>query len=204
MQTTHPVSHVLGTIQIAVLVLVGLVYVYARIIRKRKSAELSDGPLLASEGLLSSPGLTALNKGKMAGLDYTIMTNDAGSVMIMVELGHDSDMHLLAYGDKSRVSPLVKASISRKWLEAASLEGDFPDYFHLYVSPDKQVAVRQVFTPDVVAQFADFCRAYDFEIFADCLYIAQSNGAHDKNDETTLATDVENFLTKNTETLHRL
>ena len=175
-----------------------------RIVYNTRSGRSVDGPLMAADGMLTTPGLTAVTKSTIAGFSYILMTNRAGGVMVLVNLGETTDVHLLAYGDKSSFANRVDNPLSLKWLEPVSLEGDFPDYFHMYISPDKQMEVREIFTPDIMALFADFCRAYDLEIFHDSLYIAQNNGADDPNDQTTLMTDIENFLNQNAEVLKRL
>ncbi|HSX30727.1 MAG TPA: hypothetical protein VLE99_02320 [Candidatus Saccharimonadales bacterium] len=168
--------------------------------RKWPTANLQDGPLLSSEDMLGAGGLTSMNQGNIAGFKYNLLTNNSGRTMFFVELGHNSWSHIVAYGDKSGVGALV----SEKFLERAELEGNFPDYFHMYCNPEAQTTLREVFAPDVMAQFADFCRAYDFEIFHDTLYLSQAQGAIDASDQTTLTTDVSNFLSQNAQVLRRL
>lgn len=194
---TNSVVNIIFIAAVLVVLLYGL-------FRRFSSNTAQDGPLLAAQGMLGTTGLTGLSTGTISGLPYSLMTNDAGSVMVLVQLGHNTTMHLLAYGDKSKLGPVVIGSISNKWLEPVSLEGDFPDYFHMYVSPEKQVEVREVFAPDVMEQFEDFCRAYDLEIFHESLYISQAADARDTNDQTTLVTDITNFLQHNAAMLQRL
>ena len=163
---------------------------------------MHDGPILSSGNMLGTPGLQSMAKGTIAGFAYNLLTNDAGRVMFFVELGHDSQSHIIAYGDKSDLA--AGPPIYNGQLENVSLEGDFPSYFHMLCNKDAQVTVREVFAPDVMAQFADFCRSYDFEIFHDTLYISRAQKATDADDQTSLTTDLTNFLTKNAEVLKRL
>jgi hypothetical protein len=186
------------------IIAVVLGFVILRLVRKRRSANILDGPLMASSGMLGASGLTAVNKSEVAGFSYVLMTNSLGEVMVLVDLAETTDLHVLAYGDKSTFGTSAKNITVSKWLEPVRLEGNFPDLFHMYVSPNKQREVRQVFTSDIMAHFADFCRAYDFEIYHDSLYITQNRSTADANDSTTLMSDIEHFLTPNAEVLRRL
>jgi hypothetical protein len=189
---------------ISIFIGIFVIYVIYHSINQRITGGSQDGPLLAADGMLASNGLTSVSKGTIVGFPYNIMTNNDGSVMVLVQLGHDTGMHLIMYGDKSHLDTLVTFSITKKWLEPVNLEGDFPDYFHMYVSHEKQVEVREIFSPDVMASFTDFSRAYDLEIYHDSLFISQANGASDPNDSTSLVTDLEVFLEKNSSVFQRL
>jgi len=184
------------------LVLLLPVVVWLKMRRRQGVVSMHDGPILSSGNMLGTPGLQSMARGTIAGFAYNLLTNDAGRVMFFVELGHDSRSHIIAYGDKSDLA--AGPPIYNGQLENVSLEGDFPDYFHMLCSKDAQVTVREVFAPDVMAQFADFCRSYDFEIFHDTLYISRAKNATDADDQTSLTTDLTNFLTKNAEVLKRL
>jgi hypothetical protein len=61
-----------------------------------------------------------------------------------------------------------------------------------------------VFAPDTMADFQDFCRAYNFELYHDTIYISQAQGADDEHDDTTMVTDVINFIKENKRLLTRL
>jgi hypothetical protein len=181
-----------------------LLYMLYKIAQRRRAVTEQDGPILSSSNMLLEGGLQSLNKGVVAGFSYNIMTNDKGRVMFFVELGHDTQAHIVAYGDKSNIGQQTESFISKKWLEPAELEGDFPDYFHMYCSPSKQMELREVFTPDIMAQFVDFCRSYDLEIFKDSLYVSRAEDAVDTADQTTLVTDITNFLQQNSQVFNRL
>jgi hypothetical protein len=179
-------------------------YLLYSIVRKRRAVSAQDGPVLSSGEMLGAGGLQSMNKGSIAGFEYNLLTNNTGRVMFFVELGHNSWSHIIAHGDKSLLGSGAAPQIARKWLEPVSLEGDFPDYFHMLCNPEAQTTIREVFAPDVMAQFADFCRAYDFELFHDTLYLSLAQNAVDADDQTTLTTDVTDFLEHNAEVLRRL
>jgi hypothetical protein len=188
----------------AIVVIFVLAFVLFKVIRRRSANNLMDGPILSSADMLGAGGLQALSQGELGGFTYRLMTNDKSRVMVSVQLGHDTGAHILAFGDKSRLSGLAQRSISKKWLAPVELEGDFPDYFRLYCSPAKQMEVREFFNPKTMLQFVEFCRAYDFEIFDETLFIFQAQGAEDAADQTTLTADVESFLQENAQVLIRL
>lgn len=185
-------------------IIVLLVWVLSKKRQRRQAAMSMDGPILSSEGMLAADGLTSIGTGELAGFTYNLMTNATGRVMFFVELGHDTGVHLLGFGNASRLGDEARAMISRKWLQPVSLEGDFSQYFYLYATPGRTMELLEVFTPDIMAEFADFCRAYDFEIFRESLYISQAAGATDAQDSTTLTTDITAFLQRQGATLRRL
>ena len=185
-------------------VLLVLVAVVVHRVRKRRAVNAQDGPLLASEEMLGARGLASMNRGTMAGFDYNLLTNNSGRVMYFIELGHNSWSHIIAYGDKSAMADTTSSLMRNKWLEPASLEGDFPDYFHMFCNPEAQTTLREVFAPDVMAQFVDFCRAYDFELFHDTLYLSRAEAAVDEGDTTSLTTDITDFLNHNAHIIKQL
>jgi hypothetical protein len=175
-----------------------------KIMRQRSADNFMDGPILSSADMLGAGGLQALSQGELSGFKYNLLTNNKGRVMVSVQIGHFTGTHIVAFGDKSRLGGAVKQAISKKWLTAVELEGDFPDYFRLYCSPAKQMELREFFNPKTMLQFVEFCRAYDFEIFDETLFISQAQGAEDAADQTTLTADVESFLQENAQVLTRL
>ncbi|MEO6761086.1 MAG: hypothetical protein ABI220_01755 [Candidatus Saccharimonadales bacterium] len=163
-----------------------------------------DGPIISGLGMLGANGLESVNVGDIAGFQYNLLTNDLDRVMVLVQLGHNSSSHMLAYGDKSLLDEEVKMTIKNRFLEPAVLEGDFPDYFKMYCNPGLQIVLRELFTPDVMANFVDFCRSYDFELFGEVVYFSRAGDAVDADDQTTLVSDVTVFLQKNGDLLKRI
>lgn len=184
---------------------VAAVVLLAGFVANRFSARRNiDGPILSSTALLGASDLQSMARGQMAGFAYNMLTNDSGRVMFSVQLGRTTGMHIIAYGDKSRLPENLTGSLDTKFVEPVVLEGDFPEYFHMLCNPDAQAAVREVFAPDVMVHFIDFCRAYDFELFHEALYVSVAEGAVDTQDKTSLAADLETFLHENGDTLRRL
>jgi len=162
--------------------------------RKVRGVEEQDGPLLASTEMLQDKDLQSLAKGRIETFDYSLMINDSGRVMVFVDLGHNTNMHLIATGDESRVVDIVASALSNKWLIPISLEGDFPDYFKVYASPEKEVEVREIFDPETMANFEDFCREFDFEIYDDQLFISQGETQKTEDNSESMVKAVEQFL----------
>ncbi|MDB5181404.1 MAG: hypothetical protein JWP13_167 [Candidatus Saccharibacteria bacterium] len=163
-----------------------------------------DEPIISSTDMLTSRGLQSMAAGMMGNYAYNLLTNSSGKVMMLITLDHNTFMHLIAIGGKSGMSRSVNYALSRKWLEPVSLEGNFPDDFRMYCTKDMQMETRQVFAPDTMAHFQDFCRAYNFELFHDTIYISMAQGAQDPNDDTTMVTDITHFIEQNRRVLDRL
>jgi hypothetical protein len=155
-----------------------------------------DSPIISSTNLLEDTNLVSLERSTMSGYQYNLLTNESARTMLLVTLHHNTGLHLVAVGDRSKAGLPITQRISNKFLEPVDLEGDFPDYFKLYCSPDKQIELRELLDPTAMALLVDFCQAYDLEIFNDTLYISQAANAKDENDKTDLVSDTETFLQK--------
>jgi hypothetical protein len=164
-------------------------------------AMLARGPeesVIASEDFSRSRQLQNMASGKIDGdYIYYLYTNKAGRVMFEVFLDHDTRLHIVAIGVKSGLGTRVQYHTNRHWLESVSLEGNFPQDFRMWCTKDKQIEVRQVFGPETMAQFGDFCRAYNFELFNNKLYISVAEQDRDQRDTTSMVTDITNFIVHN-------
>src|SRR4051794_19031547 len=72
--------------------------------RFRKSiagGNIVDAPIIASHGLNESTSLLGAAKGKIAGYDYVLLSNATDRVMLLVTLPRNTDLHIIAVGDKS-------------------------------------------------------------------------------------------------------
>jgi hypothetical protein len=189
--------------EVILLAVVSLVLVLKGVFGKSLSRLWSseDEPLLLASGILSSASLQSATQGQVAGYTYNLLSDDSGRVTVLVTLGSTASTHILAYGDKDND---VDLRPPKKWLHQVSLEGDFPRYFHLYCTPGKEIELLQIFEPETMAHFIDFCRAYNLEIFKESIYISQAGGSRDQNDTTTMFTDIEQFLRENSAVLNRL
>ncbi|HEX8227619.1 MAG TPA: hypothetical protein VF572_07165 [Candidatus Saccharimonadales bacterium] len=172
--------------------------------RLRTVGSDADQPMISSAELVTSEGLESMARGMMGSYLYNMMVNKAGRVMMLVTLDRNTYMHLIAVGSHSGLDARLDRPGSRKWLEPVSLEGDFPDHFRMYCSKGMQRQTRQVFGPETMASFVDFCRAYNFELFNDTVYVSVAQGAHDIDDSTTMVTDITNFLMHNRKVLDNI
>jgi hypothetical protein len=152
-----------------------------------------DAPIISSSDFLSEPGLTSLYKGTFSGKKLNLLTNSTGRVMLNVDLGKNSHVHLLAFGAKAE-SSVFRESIASRGLQEIVLEGDFPEYFKIYCTPGQQIHTLQVLEPVTMAYLVDFCKSYDLEIYKDVLYVAKAQGAEDSDDTTTVVEDTKKLL----------
>lgn len=76
---------------------------------------------------------------------------------------------------------VVSETIDRKYLlpaialeEEAKLEGNFNDSFYTYVEKDRQMEIRQILTPDIMAQLMDTMPTYSFFTSGKKLYVCMN------------------------------
>jgi hypothetical protein len=179
-----------------VVVLTGM-YLTRRWARRSAMNAAGDMPVLMSDGLLADKKLHSVQQDTISYYSYNLLVNGRGQVMMFVTLPKNTSVHIIAVGDKSGRSATNRQLAHSKWLERVSLEGGFPDYFRMFCSKDKQLEVRQVFDPEIMQNFLEFCRAYNFELFNESVYVSVAQGSHDKNDNTAMVTDVMDFLREN-------
>lgn len=79
-----------------------------------------------------------------------------------------------------------------------SLEGNFDDYFRLYVPPGYEQDALYIFTPDVMAMLIDTLHTFDIEIVDNILYIYQRGAFNltDPNEIQRILALVEKFGAK--------
>lgn len=201
-----------GTIPFVVAVVAIIFIIIRRVYRNARQQSSSrpsnmrygGGPIISSYQMLSDNNLTSMHKDVLEGFSYNFLTNSKGNVMALVDLQNDTNLHMIAIGDKSQLDPLISAQVSFGSLEPVVLEGDFPSYFRVYVTPGEQSRVRQIMEPRNMAQFVDFCRAYSIEVHNKSLYISHVPQANDHQDSTTMMEDLKLFLQKNGQMLQRL
>jgi hypothetical protein len=172
--------------------------------RKLPFSSFGDGPVISSQGLLESDIVGVFNNAIIEGYKSHFFANTNGRSMIFVELGRNTKLHIIAVGDKSNLSSGLDSRKARKFLTPVTLEGDFPKYMSMFCTPDYEIELLALFDPSDMAYFVDFCRAYDFEIYHDALYIAQGPQSYDQNDTTTMLKDIEVFLKRNKRWLDRV
>ncbi len=163
-----------------------------------------DGPIVASAGMLTSGSLTSLHKGVIEGYVYNLIVGSNAKIFVYVQLRANTKIHIVALGDKSGLKNVELKSQLGDNLTKVDLEGNFPDYFEMYCSPIAEIELLQLFDPEDMAYFVDFCRAYDFELYKDTIYISQAANAHDEKDNTTLISDIEAVLKNNKKLFDKL
>jgi hypothetical protein len=172
--------------------------------RKLPFSSYGDGPVLSSYGLLEGDIVGAANNVMIEGYKAHFFANTNGRSMIYIELGRNTKLHTITVGDKSDLRAQLNSRKARKFLTPVTLEGDFPDHMSMFCTSGYELELVQLFDPSDMAYFVDFCRAYDFEIYHDALYIAQGPKTMDENDTTTMSKDVEVFLKRNKPWLDRV
>lgn len=163
-----------------------------------------DMPVIQSSDMLDEAGLMPLAQGELAGYQYSFLTNSKGRTMLNIVLKRNTGIHVVAVGSKSISSLPFSERLESRFLKPVRLEGDFPEYFHLYCTPGKERELLQIFDPATMARLIDFCKAYQFEIFHDSLYVSQAADAEDLQDDTTMVADAKTLLEKSGDTFDRL
>ena len=170
---------------LAVLVVIGCVFlvvyyklwpIYERYQAKRVVSGLS-GPILLGY-LLRADTMTSLASGTTpGGLPYNFILGMGGIVgvddtasigLYTVELPFRAEAHII--GVARAISDPLHIAASRSSLAPLKLEGDYDQYFTLYVDESDQVDGRYVMDPGAMQFTIDFCRQYHWEIFESSLY----------------------------------
>lgn len=163
-----------------------------------------NAPILSASQIFAEGAIEPFHKGEIQGFQYNVLAGGNGRVLIFVQLHHNTFLHIVAVGDKTGLSSRISRPRLKKSLTKLDLEGDYPSYFSMYCTPGKEQELLQLFDPADMAYFVDFCRAYDFELFHDTIYISQAQGARDPDDTTVLIHDIQAFLKRNYRLLQRL
>jgi len=88
--------------------------------------------------------------------------------------------------------------------EIISLEGDFNEYFTLYVPKGFEREALQIFAPDVMAKLIDNSKQFDLEFFGDHLYIYSSKTIDTKQDLSSIYSLAKILITELAPVLERL
>ena len=157
---------------IALIAFVGwIVYIIWQAIRKSRTRVSSGDSLLGS--IVPENGVygVALEPTK-AGYPIRVFINDStdSRVYYMVTMPFVSAAHLI--GVPIDQSPMFGFDIDSGSVEKVQLEGDYNDYFALFVDTDDQVDARYVLDPAAMEFTLDFCRNFSWEIRENILYFA--------------------------------
>ncbi len=164
---------------------------------KFRHAKNTDGPLIAATGLLTAGKLVSLHSATVNGYAYNVIAGGNGKLIVIVQLNRSTDLHVVGIGSKSGLlSKLINTNLAKR-LTRVELEGDFPSSFTMYCTPGREQDLLHLFDPADMARFADFCQAYDFELYHNMVYMSQAEAAKDANDTTWLYNDMEDFIKHN-------
>jgi hypothetical protein len=141
---------------------------------------------------------------QVAGYEYSVLDSDDERLIVMVSLKQPTLLHIVGIGSKSKQQGGLRKLRIRRLLSPVQLEGDFSSQISLYCNKGQELELLQIFDPADMAYFADFCRAYDFEIYDQTLYITQAGNARDDKDKTGVIADAKVFLQRNGSLLERL
>lgn len=152
---------------------------YYNIKRKLKVAH-EDTPVLL--GIASRHGdLVLLRDG------YTPMENRYAYIMGLgiiyshtpvyglysIELPFVAATHLLGMSKHDGLP--VKVKTDKSALEPVALEGNYADYFSLYVDKNEQMEARYILDPKAMVFTMDFCSKYNWEIVGSTLFFLSDN-----------------------------
>ena len=129
---------------------------------------MADGKLINGNTGLTPNGMTFTYL--ISQLSLGANSNARG--LYMIELPFKSKAHLLGVPVEG-VSILDQNNVNSIMHELV-LEGDYPNYFHLYAGPDQEHHGRYVLDPKAMSFTVDFCREFQWEILDDALYFMSS------------------------------
>lgn len=94
--------------------------------------------------------------------------------LYVVELPFVAAAHVLGL-TKGQPTPLKVDINSSTNFEKMTLEGDYPNYFDLYVEKDQQMEGRYVLDPKAMVFTVDFCRNFNWEIVGSSLFFLSAS-----------------------------
>ncbi len=207
---TLDMPHILGLI----VLVSGILYVLSgNGIFRRPQPDNKASLILSAYGV--NKGLMSVSKGTLSGLPYNMMMTGSsingslggtGRMILMVQLPKPVSVHIAGFGlqDKSFAEALATTNVDET-LESVKLEGDFPDYFHLYWDSLHQVVLRQVLAPDVMLFLVEDCKRLHWELVGSELYFSETDRvANALTDDSSMVEDVQTFLEEAYPTLQRL
>jgi hypothetical protein len=169
----------------------------------RRFTPPGDGTIL-SGAVLSDAPLAIAAYAEIAGYPYSILANDDSTTMILVGLHKPVNTHIVAIGKSSGWAAGINKMRMQRYLEPVRLEGGYSEEIAMFCTKGKELELLQLFDPSDMAYFMDYCKAYNFEIYKDSIYISQTRGAKDAADDTPMIKDVKEFLVRNEKLLARI
>ena len=87
-------------------------------------------------------------------------------------------------------------------VERVSLEGDFNNYFKLYIAKGHQVEAREIFQPDVMQDFITSFQKLGFEIYGNKVYVIRNGILSKKADFLSMQNLIDSLIDKLLPGLH--
>jgi hypothetical protein len=138
--------------------------------------------------------------------ELDILPGDAPvRILLILDLPNPSPAHVAGFGlkDPSFASALHNTGVD-ELMEQVELEGDFPEYFRLYIDPIHQIELRQVLDPATMQTLVDTSSDLQWELFGNNLIFAQSDSSKPSEDSAGLIEASKLFLERLTPLLKRL
>lgn len=135
------------------------------------------------------PLLSSIKEGKLGDeAYYNILSVNGDTLIYTIQLPFQTELHVLAVEQGGIIDEKILES--NKTLANVDLEGDFPNYFHLYVTPGQEEQLRYILDPEAMANVIAFCRTNSWELLNDELYVVVTS---DSEQLVTLKT-IEAFI----------
>lgn len=149
--------------------------------------------------------LTPIAHGQINSLSYALLVGGKSPIM-HIELPFQSRAHIVALGHQdSDFEATMRGMLGlNKSVQRVELEGDFPDYFHLYTEPFNQTELRQILDPGVMAFLVDFAEENDWELIGSSLYMVNRGQAKSAENDTPMTADAQAFAARIIPTLERM
>lgn len=117
-----------------------------------------------------TPSIISLKEGELGdGSYYNVLSVAARRVIYSVQLTFQTELHVLAIARKDDMDE--RRFMDNPAMVRVDLEGDFPSYFHLYVTPGQEQRLRYILDPEAMVTVIDFCKTNSWELVDDELYI---------------------------------
>lgn len=177
---------ILGTssgnwVLIAVLLGMGLVLIFRSWWRRHRQARTAfseDTSLLLSyyagrflSGNKDIRSVFSLKEGQLADGSYYNIVYVADQLLCIVQLTFQTKLHVVAIARETGIDE-TGLLLGGNHIKQVELEGDFSNYFHLYVSPEQEKQVQYILDPAAMSDVIDFCRTHSWELLNDELYVA--------------------------------
>lgn len=120
----------------------------------------------------ATSSMLSLKEGPLRDGAYFNAITTGNKLLYTVQLPFQTELHILALAHSSGMDEgLVGSALRSGVMTEVVLEGDFPNYFHLYTSPGQEARTRYILDPEAMGNVIDFCRTNSWELLNDELYV---------------------------------